>query len=126
MNRVVIAALSCVAIVLWLFPGGAGAQVDSCPNAELRGGPSAGPPDCRALELVSPSQKVGGSGVGVWYQGPAANAFAGLAGYAAASERFAVRAEWGSVLTDGAFAFANDWALAERTAAGDRKSTRLN
>jgi hypothetical protein len=122
MNRALAAAFSCLALSgsgwLFLFPASANAQTGSCPNAALRVGPSAGLPDCRGLELVSPSQKVGGTGVGVWYQGPAANGFTGVAAYDPDSERFAVQADVGSVLTNGAFAFANDWALAQRTAAG--------
>ena len=70
----------------------------------------------RAYELVSPPYKVGGMGVGTWYQGPAAASTAGWA--SPTTERFAVQGHWGSQLSDGAFAFTNDVVFAERTGSG--------
>jgi NHL repeat len=70
----------------------------------------------RAYELVSPADKVGGTGVGHWYGGPDA---AGLAGFAAwDGERFAVHGTLGSVLIEGKMTFIDDWSFAERTPAG--------
>jgi hypothetical protein len=78
--------------------------------------PSASPPAGREYELVSPADKVGGTGVGVWYVGPSV---AGTVGFAAhEGERFAAVGAFGSVLMDGAMALGNDWAFAERTSAG--------
>jgi NHL repeat len=66
----------------------------------------------RAYELVSPPDKVGGAGVGEWHRAPAA---AGHAGFAAHDgERFAVGTSLGSMLLDGAQAWASDWAFADR------------
>jgi DNA-binding beta-propeller fold protein YncE len=67
----------------------------------------------RAYELVSPADKFGGTGVGEWYQGVGSMAHSGVAAHE--GERFAVQSSFGSVmLSDPAFSFANDWALAER------------
>lgn len=74
------------------------------------------PPPERGYELVSPTEKISGVGVGIWYQGPAT---AGLAGVAAHDgERFAVQSTFGAVLSDGVFSFANDGVLAERAPDG--------
>lgn len=70
----------------------------------------------RAYELVSPADKIGGVGVGTWYQGPATAASVGIAAHE--GERFAVAGIQGSILVDGAYAYGNDWALAERTPDG--------
>jgi hypothetical protein len=72
--------------------------------------------DNRGYELVSPSDKVGGTGVGHWYGGPDAVGYVGIAAHD--GERFAVRGQQGSVLADGAFTYANDWSFAERTVKG--------
>jgi hypothetical protein len=47
------------ALLAFAFPSVSRAE---CPNAALRTGPSAGLPDCRAYEQVSPVEKDGGSG----------------------------------------------------------------
>jgi hypothetical protein len=74
------------------------------------------PPGERRYELVSPADKLGGQGAGNWYNGPASHAFVGHGAHG--GERFAVRGDLGSVLTDGEYAYASDWALAERTPSG--------
>lgn len=77
----------------------------------------ASPAARRGYELVSPADKVGGVGVGHWYGGPDAVGAVGIAGHE--GERFAVRGQQGSTITDdGAFGYVNDWVLAERTSAG--------
>lgn len=77
--------------------------------------PAPAPPG-RGYELVSPADKIAGVGAGVWFHGPAASGVAGFPAHTA--ERFAVQGTMGSVLVDGEFAYANDWALAERTPNG--------
>ncbi|HEX2160660.1 MAG TPA: hypothetical protein VHF88_02455 [Thermoleophilaceae bacterium] len=72
--------------------------------------------DARGYELVSPPDKVGGTGVGEWYQGPGSMGSAGLAAYE--GERFAANGAFGSTLMDGAHAWANDWAFAQRIGDG--------
>ncbi|HEX2161343.1 MAG TPA: hypothetical protein VHF88_05920 [Thermoleophilaceae bacterium] len=84
----------------------------SSPNADAFG-------DSRAYELVSPADKVGGQGVGSWYNAPVASGRSGHAAYA--GERFAVKGSFGSTLLGhGAAAYGNDYVFAERTAAGWR------
>ncbi len=73
-------------------------------------------PLARAFELVSPADKVSGVGVADWYGGPATAVDAGVAAYE--GERFAVQSTLGSVMMDGPYSYANDWAMAERTPAG--------
>jgi len=74
-------------------------------------------PAGRGFELVSPSYKEGGQGLGSWYGGPDAVGFVGIAGQQ--EERFALATANGNVLGGGgAFAFIDDWAFGERTAAG--------
>jgi hypothetical protein len=74
-------------------------------------------PGNRGYELVSPADKIGGVGVGHWYGGPDAVGAVGIA--AQDGERFAVRGQQGSTITDdGAFGYVNDWVFAERTPTG--------
>jgi hypothetical protein len=82
------------------------------------------PPDGRAYELVSPADEVGGLGAGDWYHSPASHGDVGLAAYD--GERFGVQGTWGSMLVDGAYAYATDWALAERTPAGWTHKPAMN
>ena len=74
------------------------------------------PPPGRGYELVSPAHKVGGVGVGAWYDGPGQIGPVGTAAYE--RERFAAAGHTGSVLVDGAYAYGDDWALAQRTPQG--------
>jgi hypothetical protein len=73
-------------------------------------------PAGRGYELVSPADKVSGVGAGSWYRGPGSSGESGLA--ARRGERFAVMGNVGATLADGAFAFATDWAYAERGSGG--------
>jgi hypothetical protein len=57
-SRLVIVCTSAY-ILAWLTIGSSGAVADTCPNAPVRGGPSAVLPDCRAYEQVSPTDKSG-------------------------------------------------------------------
>jgi hypothetical protein len=66
----------------------------------------------RAYELVSPADKLSGTGVGEWYGGPGSIGGMGFAAHE--GERFAARGATGSVLLDSAFSYANDWAFADR------------
>ena len=74
------------------------------------------PPPGRGYELVSPAHKIAGVGVGAWYDGPGQIGAVGAAAYE--RERFAAHGLLGSVLVDGAYAYGNDWALAQRTPQG--------
>jgi DNA-binding beta-propeller fold protein YncE len=69
----------------------------------------------RGYERVSPVP-ISGIGVGQWYNGPSKAGVVGVPAYE--GERFAVRAAEGDILVEGAHAFANDLALAERTPSG--------
>ncbi|HEX2161014.1 MAG TPA: hypothetical protein VHF88_04245, partial [Thermoleophilaceae bacterium] len=73
-------------------------------------------PPGRGYELVSPADKVAGVGTGVWYNGPAAIEEVGFGAHR--GERFAAKGTLGATLLDGPYAYANDWALAERTDSG--------
>jgi hypothetical protein len=76
-------------------------------------GDAAAPSGDRGYELVSPPDKVGGQGVGIWYQGPTSLAHGGMP--SRSGERFASLAWKGGVLLDdGAYTFASDWAFGER------------
>jgi hypothetical protein len=74
--------------------------------------PAAIDPMARGYELVSPPDKVGGTGLGEWYRGPASLGSAGVAAYE--GERFASQGSFGSMLLDSPFAYANDWSFADR------------
>jgi hypothetical protein len=80
----------------------------------LRSSDTDGPP--RAYELVSPADKIGGVGVGGWYNGPGTLADAGVAAHA--GERFISRGILGSVLVDGGMTWGHDLALGGRTPSG--------
>jgi hypothetical protein len=73
-------------------------------------------PEARAYELVSPPDKVGGSGLGEWYQGVSSHGEAGVP--AVIGDRFASEAYNGGSLVNGAFSYGTDWALGERTSLG--------
>jgi hypothetical protein len=82
-------------------------------DQEFHTRPVATPPPGRGYELVSPADKPGGIGVGVWYKGPGNISSAGFGAYD--GERFAAHSMYGATLqNDGALAFADDWAFADR------------
>jgi hypothetical protein len=66
----------------------------------------------RVYELVSPAYKIGGIGLGTW--GPTAASTAEMGLSARDGERFAAHGTGGSMLLNGAQAYANDWAFADR------------
>jgi hypothetical protein len=69
----------------------------------------------RGYELVSPADKVGAAGVGIW--GGGMLGAADRSGYPAHRlERFAAAGSLGSVLLDSAVAYASDWAFSVRSA----------
>jgi NHL repeat len=70
----------------------------------------------RAYELVSPPDKVGGSGVGPWYAGVGSHGNAGVPAYE--GDRFASSSTFGASLAEGGFSYAADWTLGGRTPAG--------
>lgn len=87
--------------------------VDDCPNAALRADQGmAHLADCRAFELVSPSYKAAGIGVGYTYSGFGDLADSGFA--ATEADRFAVSGQYGSTLVDDGVGFVQNWAFAER------------
>ncbi|HSK49738.1 MAG TPA: hypothetical protein VK889_04495, partial [Solirubrobacterales bacterium] len=93
----------------------AGASTSSTVSFRTLSAPPA--PSGRAYELVSPADKVGGVGVGLWGGGTLGVApFSG--GAATLGERFAVGGWLGSILLDGATGYGADWAFAERTDSG--------
>jgi len=67
----------------------------------------------RGFELVSPSDKWGGQGVGFWPGGLGHLASSGLAAHV--GDRFAAQSNFGSTLDgNGGFSHSNDWVFAER------------
>ncbi len=78
---------------------------------------SHGPSGARAYELVSPADKLSGVGVGLW-GGGTLGAAVGTGAAARQGDRYAASGYLGSVLVDGAAAYGQDWALAQRTPAG--------
>jgi hypothetical protein len=70
----------------------------------------------RAFELVSPPDKVGGSGVSNWYSGPGSHGSAGIA--SPIGDRYVSYSYYGASLADGGFAYGSDATLGQRTATG--------
>jgi hypothetical protein len=73
-------------------------------------------PDGRAFELVSPADDISGVGVGTWLPGDEGAHPLGMP--SRSGERYVVKTTHGPTLLDGKFAYANDYAFAERTASG--------
>lgn len=67
-------ALTALVILGW---GASGAAAASCPNAAFRVGPSAGLPDCRAYEQVTPADKAGSQDIFTFGPGLPTGALAG-------------------------------------------------
>jgi hypothetical protein len=70
----------------------------------------------RGYELVSPADKLGGQGVGIYGPGDVAGTAVGRPSLD--GERFGVNANAGAILVDSPFAYANDFVNAQRTAEG--------
>jgi hypothetical protein len=102
--RLIGVSLAVACVVVLGGPPVAGATDHDIPH-------SAGDPN-RVFELVSPSDKVSGVGVGPTYVGPGGAADTGMTAYR--GDRFAVQGTLGSMLLNGAFGFANDWAFVDR------------
>lgn len=73
-------------------------------------------PSGRTYELVSPADKIGGSGIGPWYAGVGSHGTAGIP--AGDGDRYASEAYLGGSLADGGFSYGSDWTLGQRSAAG--------
>jgi hypothetical protein len=70
----------------------------------------------RGYELVSPADKVGGTGLSTWYTGVASHGNVGVPAYEA--ERYSSLSYYGGSIIDGGFSYGADAALGERTPAG--------
>jgi hypothetical protein len=73
-------------------------------------------PDGRAYEIVSPPDKVGGSGLSVWYAGVGSHGMAGLP--ALEGDRYISISYYGATLADGGHSYGSDVALGERAPTG--------
>jgi hypothetical protein len=78
----------------------------------------------RAYELVSPPDKIGGSGLGTWYAGIGSHGKAGIAAYE--GDRYASQSYYGASLADGGFSYGGDWTLGQRTPTGWVNKPGLN
>lgn len=80
---------------------------------------TAQPPEGRAYELVSPPDKLGGSGLGQWDSPTQLSTTHGQSGSPAIEgSRFISKSNLGGVLVDGTFSYGSDLTLGERTPAG--------
>lgn len=78
--------------------------------------PAAPTPTGRAYELVSPADKIGGTGLGSWYAGVGSHGNSGIGSYE--RDRYVSNAYYGGSLAEGGFSYGADWTLGERTLGG--------